>query len=428
MISSRSRVLSLRYGAGVQEAVLPPHWNIRMPGPASHNVERTGHAVVLDALAHPISAPPLREVVHGNRIVILVPDKTRRAATDVVLPLLLNELAAAGIRDDQITIMFATGTHPAQTAEEQQQLLGPEIHRRFRIEEHDARDASACVRLGSTKFGTPVLLNRRVAEADFVIVAGTVVHHYFAGFGGGAKMFLPGVAAYETAVANHRRTITAAGEFHTACRDGNIEGNPVMDDILDAVRFFPPCWYFAAILDDGGEIAEAVCGDLLAAHSAGCAVVHDMFAVRIEHKSSLCIASAGGSPKDINFIQSHKAIHHAHYAVADGGTLICLAECVDGIGNSGFLDWFHYEDEHSFREALLSRYSMNAHTALALRMKVQRMRIIFVSSLDPEIVRLMGMIPAATLSEAVELADGSGTSLTDALVIPNASLIVPVID
>jgi lactate racemase len=428
MFSSGNRVLSLHYGAGVQEAVLPPNWNVHMPEGASRNVKRPGHEVVLEALARPIAAPPLRESVHGNSIVILVPDKTRRAATDVVLPTLLNELACAGIDDDQITIMFATGTHAAQTGEERKQLLGEEVFRRFRIEEHDARDASACVLLGETRFGTPVLLNRRVVEADFVLVAGTVVHHYFAGFGGGAKMFLPGVAAYETATTNHRRTITAEGGFHTACRDGNVFGNPVMDDILDAVRFFPPCWYFAAILDEGGDIAAAVCGDLLAAHQAGCEIVDTLFTEHVGRRSEVCIASAGGYPKDINLIQSHKAIHHAHYAVADGGTLICVAECREGIGNSRFLDWFRYADATAFRDALLTRYSMNAHTALSLREKTEKMRIILVSSINQEVVQLMGMEHASSLEAAVAMAAGPADAYVYAIVLPNASLTVPVAD
>ena len=408
----------------MQEARLPQDWITYVPGSAPPLAEHTGHDVVQHALDHPIGAPPLRSVATGRSIVILVPDKTRRAATDIVLPCLLNELQLAGIEDHCITIVFATGTHPPQTQAEQEAILGPGMHGRFNVIEHNARDESACVLLGTTRFGTPVLLNRAVAEADFVIVAGTIVHHYFAGFGGGAKMFLPGVAAYSSAVTNHRRTVTPGGTFHSACRDGNIDGNPVMEDILDAARFFPPCWYMAAILDSKGNIADAVCGDLLEAHRAGCAIVDRMYALPLERQVRVCIAGAGGFPKDINFIQSHKAIHHAHVTVQDGGSLICLTECREGIGNTSFLDWFRYADDASFREALLTKYAMNAHTALAVREKASRLRIILVTSLDPDTVRLMGIEPAHTLQQGIDMVQAAEPGALEALILQNASMTV----
>ena len=427
MQSFGSRNLSLRYGAGVQEAKLPQEWIALVPGIAPPSQERTGHAAVQRALDNPVAAPPLHAAVHSRNIVIIVPDKTRRAGTALVLPFLLNELHAAGIRDEWITIMFATGTHPAQSLAEQQELIGPGMHERFRVLEHDSRDEGECTLVGTTRFGTRVLLNRVVAEADFIVVAGTIVHHYFAGFGGGAKMILPGVAAYSTAVTNHRRTITDVGRFHTACRDGNIEGNPVMEDILAAVRFFPPCWYFAAILDERGDIAEAVSGDLIEAHRAGCAIVDRMYSESLERKAHVCVAGAGGFPKDINFIQSHKAMHHAHYALEDDGVLICVAECGEGIGNNTFLDWFRYPDGASFNEALLTRYAMNAHTALAVREKAARFRIILVSSLDPDSVRLMGIEPAISLQAAIDRAREYQPGPQAVVILPNASLTVPVV-
>jgi lactate racemase len=369
----------------------------------------------------------LREAVQGEKIVVIVPDKTRRAATDVVLPLLLDELAQAGVRGEQVCILFATGTHAAQSDEERAALLGHHIMKRYRVVEHDSRDNESCVYVGTTEYGTPVLLNRLVVEADTVLIAGTVVHHYFAGFGGGPKMFLPGVAAYESAVANHRRTITEEGTFHPGCRDGNLAGNPVAEDIAAAARFFPPCWYCTTVLDEHGEIAAAVCGDLMQAHASACAIVHDLYSVGIARRFPICIASAGGYPKDVNLIQAHKALHHAAYTIEDGGTLICLAECIEGIGNSDFMTWFDYVCEDDFRAALLHRYSMNAHTALALKEKTSRLRVILVTALSENIVRTMGMEYAHSLSDALDLLAPLHDIECDVCVLQNASLTVPVL-
>jgi lactate racemase len=423
---SRVRSLSLRYGAGVQEATLPSDWNSLMPGPASPRVKQAGHDIISSALGQPLAAPRLRDAVHGDSIVILVPDKTRNAATAMVLPLLIDELEHAGVRDEHITIVFATGTHPPQSVEEQRELLGPAILKRYTVVQHNARNNEECIHVGDTCYGTPVALNRIVANADFVVLAGTIVHHYFAGFGGGAKMFLPGVAAYNTAVINHKRTLTPDGRFHQGCRDGNTTGNPVLDDIHDALRFCPPHWYVATVIDAEGDIAAAVCGDLRAAHEKGCSIVHEMFSIPLQKDVDICIASAGGYPRDINFIQAHKSIHHAHYALREGGTLICLAECREGVGNETFHEYFQHRDEAAFRDAVLNQYSMNAHTALAVREKSLRFRIIMVTGLAATLMDQMGIEKASSLQEAISLAGRGQPASPDVLILPNASLSVPV--
>lgn len=387
---------------------------------------RTEHACITAALAAPIAAPALHEAARGARQVsVLVSDKTRKCRTEIFLPYLLDELRRAGIADDGIRIVFATGTHPPQSEAERRAIVGDAVYERYRVLEHNARDSASCVHCGTTRFGTPVLLNRVVAASDFVVAAGTIVHHYFAGFGGGAKLFVPGVAAYDTAVRNHRRTITDEGRFHPACRDGNVDGNPVMEDIQDAVRFFPPSWYFAALLDAHGVIADAVAGDLREAHRVGAARVHAMYSVPIARRADVCIASAGGFPKDINFIQAHKSIHHAHYATRPGGTLICLAECREGLGNEDLARWFAIQDDEEFRRSLRHEYAMNAHTALAVREKGAAMRVILVSSLPEALVRSMRMEPAASLDAAIAMAAGALPDGAHAYVMEQASLFVP---
>ncbi|MDT8325516.1 MAG: nickel-dependent lactate racemase, partial [Bacteroidota bacterium] len=363
MTAEAEASLHLRYGSGVQHAEAPRHWKLRTLGTVPHEEGRSERSVVMDVLSAPIGAKKLQETVRPDEnILVLVPDKTRRCRMDVVLPVLLDLLAGCGIPDSAITILFAMGTHPPQTPEERAALLGEEVCARYRVLEHDARDTGTQLHVGTTAAGTDIRLNRLVCETDRVIAVGTIVHHYFAGFGGGAKLFVPGVASHETAVANHRRTITSDGRFHPGCSDGAIDGNPVIGDIMDAVRFLPPTWYFATLLDTEGKIVDGVCGDLVAAHAEGCRRVDARYRVDVHRAADIMIVSTGGYPKDINFIQAHKSLHHAAYVTRPGGSIIFLAECREGIGNDTFLPWFDLPDGEALREALLRHYTMNAHT------------------------------------------------------------------
>jgi nickel-dependent lactate racemase len=419
--------LELRYGSGKQHAALPSDWHRHRLRTATTHEWRSEDEVIEQTLAAPFGRSLEEFLNPAAPLLFLVSDKTRRCQTSVFLPHLLSVVHSVGIPRKRVEILFASGTHTAQSETEKRALLGDAIYDQYRVREHNARDEDQCVELGITRFGTPVRVNRSLAEAAQVIATGTVVHHYFAGFGGGAKLFVPGVAAYSTAIANHRLTITNDGSFHPGCTDGNLEGNPVIEDIMDARRFMPPHWYFAALLDDHGRITDGVCGDMESAHQEGCRRVDARFRCPIDKVSDLTIVSAGGYPKDINFIQSHKALHHASYSTRDGGGIICLAECREGIGNDRFMEWFAYDDEPSFRNALLTRYAMNAHTALAMREKAKRHRIIFVSMLRESDVTAMGMEAAPSLEAAVSMMRSTLPARADVALLENGSLTVPLL-
>ncbi len=427
MAAAADTILELRYGSGVQRTALPTDWNHQRLRTAPSPAGRSEDEVIDDILASPFG-PSLETFLNPRQpLLVLVSDKTRRCQTHVFLPRLLSIVHASGIPRERVRILFASGTHPPQSEGEKRAILGDAIYDRYEVREHDARDEACCVEVGITRFGTAVRVNRLVAEAQQVLATGTIVHHYFAGFGGGAKLFVPGTAAYSTAVANHRRTITPEGSFHPGCTDGAVAGNPVIEDIMDARRLMPPHWYFAALLDERGRIVDGVCGDMELAHAEGCRRVDARFRCEVERPADVTIVSTGGYPKDINFIQAHKALHHASYATKEGGVIICAAECRDGIGNDRFMEWFDYGSDEAFRKALLEKYAMNAHTALVMREKARRHRIIFVSSLKEPAVRSMGMEPAATLDAAVRMAAQTVRRDADVAIIENGSLLVPVL-
>lgn len=386
-------------------------------------------AIIEDILAHPSVSPNVQDFVSASdRLAIIVPDKTRHCRTDLYLPVLLRRIESAGVKRENISIIFANGTHAAQSEKEKRALIGDTIYDSYTIVEHDARDEASMVSVGTTIFGTDVRIHPSVAHADKIIATGTIVHHYFAGVGGGAKLLMPGVAAYSTALQNHRRTLTADGEFHPMCRDAQTLGNPVYEDIVDAVRFYPPIFYFAVLLDQRGSICDGVCGDLRAAHDIGIGKINTMYLKPIKHRYDLVVVSAGGYPKDINFIQAHKSIQRAFYAVKTGGVIICLAECEDGIGNAAFLDWFTHPSLESFCSALLSHYSMNGHTALSLMNKTKNATIIFVSSLEERDVALMQMKHSSDMEVALKKAREILPEEYSMLVVENGSMYVPKVE
>jgi lactate racemase len=418
--------ITLASGHGAQSAELPDRWRVRLcalPDPPP----RSGEAArVTDALDHPLDAPRVEHfVAPGDRVLVLVSDKTRLCRTDLVLPLILARVHAAGVPREHVTVLFATGTHARQSEAEQRAILGDAVFDAYRVVEHDARAEDGMVTVGRTRFGTDVRLHPLIGSCDRVIAVGTIVHHYFAGYGGGAKLFMPGIAAASTAACNHRRALTADGRLHPACREGNTRDNPVAMDIADSVRFLPPVWYCAALLDAEGRVTDAVCGDLRSAHDEGCRRIDRSFRVPVAAPADLVITSAGGHPKDVTFIQAHKALHRARTVTRTGGVVVLVAACADGIGNADFLRWFDHENDADLRAAAVQAYSMNAHTAVALREKTRACTVLCVSALPDAAVRRMGMLPAATLSEAVTQVETLLPGFAEALVIPHGSLALP---
>lgn len=431
--------MELRFGRTVQSAVLPPSWNPVRLRPVAPSRSGSEAAIVVDALERPLGGLSLDafiELPRGNAgspvretpapVVILVPDKTRLSRVDVILPLVLSRLERH-VPEERIVILFANGTHGPQKREEMRSILGPGVLERYRVAEHDAR-AQGMVRLGTTPRGTEIEANPIAASASRIISIGAVVHHYFAGYGGGVKLLVPGICSYRTAVANHRRTLREDGSFHPSCRDGVIAGNPVYEDLVSALPLFPPVFSIMPVLDPHGEIAYCAAGDILEAHAKARAFADSVYAFPIRAAGDITIASAGGYPKDINLIQAHKALHRAATATRAGGLIIFLAECSDGLGNENFLDWFGYETDTAMSRAVLDRYSMNAHSAVSLRGKARRHTILFVTLLGDAAVTRMGLLPVPSFQAAVDRAQGLAPESPSVYLLENASLTVPVLE
>ena len=355
------------------------------------------------ALDAPINSPRLEEVVKPHeRVVIVVPDATRAACVNRIAPLLVERLNRHGLIDSQISFLIGGGIHRAPTAEEIYGILGSDLPTRIKVYPHDANDAASHASLGTTKRGTPVVLNRRLVEADRVIVVGAISLHYIAGFSGGRKAVLPGCAAERSIQANHLLSFDLETlEKRSGIASGCLDGNPVHEDMIEAVGMLNPSFLVNTVLDAHNEIVAVYTGHWRDAHRRGCEEYLASHTVVVGERRPLVIVSAGGAPRDINLIQSHKAMEHASQVLAEGGTMIALAECPHGLGRDDFLRWFAPGGARATALMLADNYKINGQTAWGLRRKAERFRLLLVSALEADVVRHMGLEPHATLESAL---------------------------
>lgn len=379
------------------------------------------------ALDAPLGCPLLSEIVRPQlNTVIVVPDKTRMCGAAVYLPILVDRLNALGVRDADITILLAMGAHPPHKPEEIDPLVGPRIAERVEVVEHNARSPEELIRVGTTSRGIPVWLNKRLLDAECLIVTGTAVHHYFAGYGGGAKMINPGCAGYETITANHALTIDRrVGGIHPNCRPGVRDGNPVLEDLRESMGYVSVDFALITLLDETGQVAQAFAGELFAAHDAACKAIDAAYRVVIPEKADLVVVSCGGYPKDINLIQAHKSLHNAYQAVKSGGVILWLAECRDGLGSQTFLPWFEFANRGELIEALSENYMVNGTTALSLMEKAEDVDIILVSNLETSLVARLGLRAAPDMRSGMQQALSRLPDDYTMYVMPNGSVTLP---
>jgi nickel-dependent lactate racemase len=419
------RPTTLRYGKG--EATLPDRIlkNATFIGPKPAPPAADADRLLRGRLAEPVGAPPLRSLLKAaDSVAVPISDITRYSATELFLSPLLAETDAAGVPRSRVTLFVARGTHRAQTEDEIAAIVGPELSSGIRVVQSDPDGDMAT--LGVTSRGTKVQVFKPVMEHDRIVLTGTISFHYFAGFGGGRKALVPGCAHRDTAAATHFRVFPPDGPGkHPMARAGQLDGNPVHEDIEEAVAMATPTFLLNTLLTPAKKLFDAVAGDWRLAHREACERYAAVFRVSLPHRYPLVIASAGGWPKDINVIQSHKALDNAFRAVTPGGVLILLAECADGFGSPNFFHWFRFEDPDQLEVALRADYQIYGQTAHATLAKAHGCRVILVSSIRGEEVERMGMTAAASLADALEKAAAALGGLPPALVMPDAGYLLP---
>jgi lactate racemase len=353
--------------------------------------------LIADALAHPIDSAPLAQcVAPGQRVAVVTSDITRPCPSARLLPAIIDELNRGGVRDEDIVVVFALGTHRPHTEAERRQLAGEAIYRRVRCIDSDPAD---CVRLGQTSRGTPVWVFRPVMQADVRVCVGNIEYHYFAGYSGGVKAVVPGLANAETIQHNHR-FMTEPGAV-----TANLDHNPVRDDIEEAGEMVGVHFILNAILDENEAVVSAVAGHPRTAHRAGCRLL-DTFGLQIvEQAADVVIVSAGGFPKDINLYQAQKALDNARHIVRPGGLIVLVAECGEGMGNRTFDQWMRDPGGAAAIIAHIRReFVLGGHKAAAMAMTMQRAEVGLISSMPAADLRAMGFVPFESLTAAVHYA------------------------
>jgi nickel-dependent lactate racemase len=361
-------------------------------------------------------------------VVIVTSDITRYTGSDLYLPLLVEKLNSIGIRDEDIEILIALGIHRKQTVPEHGKIVGP-IYGRIRVIDHDCDDRDGIVLIGRTVGGIDVELNRRVVEADGLILTGNIGFHYFAGFGGGRKSILPGAASRKSCMASHFAVLnpgSGTGKNPLAVT-GNLEGNPVHGAMVEACAMVKPDLLLNTVVTPDKKIIAAFAGDWREAHLAGCRYYAERFSVPLRERADLVIVSCGGFPKDINFIQAHKSMEYGSQALREGGVMILLAQCRDGYGHPGFFKWFRFGSPDELEAELRRNYEINGQTAFSAMQKCRRFRILLVSDLPPDEVASMGITPATSLAEAIEMAEVHLKKDYICHVIPEGAAVLPVV-
>lgn len=365
----------------------------------------------------------------GEKVVIVTSDITRYTGSEVYLPLLAERLNRQGIPDRDMEILIALGIHRTATSHEHEKILGA-LYGRIRVRDHDCDTPAELVSIGRTSSGIDVRINRRAAEADRLILTGAIGFHYFAGFSGGRKSLLPGIASRQACMASHFAVLNPGhgGGKNPHAVTGNLDNNPVHQAMNEACALAAPDFILNTVLAPDRKIIAAFAGHWREAHEEGCRYYREHFSYPLREKADLVVVSCGGYPKDINLIQAHKSMEYAAQALKDGGVMILLAECRDGFGNATFFNWFCHKRLDQLEAALREKYEINGQTAYSVLQKARRFKIILVSEFPGHQVDEMGMLPARTLDEALQTAERLLPSGWQALVMPEGGSVLPAQD
>ncbi|WP_339227126.1 nickel-dependent lactate racemase [Oceanobacillus sp. FSL K6-2867] len=285
---------------------------------------------IRQALRNPIGAAPLKESVKSTDTVsIVISDITRPTPNHILVPLLIEELNHVPL--ENFVIINGTGTHRDQTREEFVQMLGEWVVDNIRIINNQCHDKDKLVNLGRSKFGCDVYLNKEYVESDFRIVTGFIEPHFFAGFSGGPKGIMPGIAGIETILTFHNARMIG----DPLSTWGNMEYNPVQDMTREINGLCKPDFMLNVTLNRDKEITNVFAGELYEAHDIGCAFAKEHAMFRCEERFDVVITSNSGYPLDQNLYQAVKGMSAAHKIVKEGGSIIVASECSDGLPDHG---------------------------------------------------------------------------------------------
>lgn len=372
----------------------------------------------------PYSSESLEEMVQqAGKILFILPDITRKSGAEYFIHDLIDIVKTY---KKPFSVIFAIGTHRQLTEKEKKEILTDEIYDKYadRIIDHDPDDMDNMIYYGKTKHNTPVLLNKGYYTHDTIIPVASVSYHYFAGFGGGRKMLLPGIASRKSALINHKLALDERlRKRHPYAVTGNLKGNPVHDDIVQAVMIARAGKNFFAIntlLNDEGKVVDVEGGDLFLSHIKSCERLKQLTQINTEKRYDAVICSCGGFPKDINMIQAQKSLDRVAPIVKKGGKIIFFAECKDGYGNDTFKRFFDYKSSEDMVDVLFKQYQINRQTAFNLRKITEEYKCYLYSGISEEDAEKMGFQKISGLKDVDDIVKDCG----EIAYVPNASQVL----
>jgi nickel-dependent lactate racemase len=399
--------IKLPYGTEDVTLHLPPESAVQFLRPRTLPPIGDEEAALREVLSEPVAADALDTVVaDASNVVVLVADITRGRGSRRLLPHLINYIRDAATSSVQIKVLIARGAHRAMTKQEREffrSLSG------VSVVEHNADQPDKLSALLLTTQGTPVRTNAVLKDADTIVLFAPVSYHYFAGFGGGRKLVLPGCADRAAILANHRLSLVDGKPvtLHPACRPGNIEGNPVHDDMCETLEALSGRGLFAVnfFCNAGGDYVFLNAGDPFRSHVEACHAYDAAHRCALDRPYDVMVLSAGGDPYDLNFLQAHKALRHASGAMREGGTILFFAKCEEGIGSSS-LEAALRMKKSEFLKTAYKKYALNNQTAVSLHDLTEKFDVGMVSAMNVDVMLASGIkhcVNAETfLAEAME--------------------------
>ncbi len=426
-------VYRIPFGKDEIEFSLPPgmHGSVAVskPVPPLEDVP----AAIAQALAAPINAPPLRQMAHsGDKVCIVFTDITRASPDQTLVPALLSELEAAGVRDEDVTLLCGIGMHRPSTPEEKVTKLGAAVVTRYRVIDNEPQNPEALVDLGTTASGIPLSVHRAAYDADLLIATGLVEPHQYAGYSGARKTVAVGAAGEAMIAYTHGpKLIDDPGT-----RLGRIAGNPFHAAITEAARRAGLKFILNVVLDDHKRPVTVKAGEPEATFRELVAVARQVYEVPIPQQYDVVIGGVG-YPKDTNLYQASRGASYLFFAptpvVKAGGYLIIAAPCQEGAGEGVGEQRFYATmkaatDMRTLLEALRrTGYPPGAQRAFVMAKVLEQAHVVIVGSEHPEIVRDCKMIPAETMDHALALAGSALGDALDVLVVPHALLTLPIV-
>lgn len=379
---------------------------------------------VLESLRRPIHSKPLRERIKpSDRICILFTDITRATPNDRIIPWLLEELA--GHPPERIVLLNQTGTHRPNTQAELERMLTPEVLREHTVLNHECEKREDLIKVGLMHDGTPAMINRHALEADLRIVTGFIEPHFFAGFSGGPKGLMPGVAGLESVMSSH-------GYAHIGdprATFGVTVGNPLWEELRDIALRCGPSFLLNVTLNEERQITNVFAGDLIEAHKAGIEFVRASAMQKVKSPFEVVVTTNSGYPLDLNLYQGVKGMSAGARIIAEGGTLIIACECREGVPAGSPLD--DLLRSHASLEEILARLATPGFVrpeqwqAQIQALVQRRAKVLIHSTLPDEIVRACHLTPCHDIERTVagEL-EKSGPDARVA-VLPQGPLTIP---